>query len=508
MTISVDEIELKYDAPNGTVLPPLDGLPEVAAESDPDEQSLEARYYDTADLRLLRAGITLRRRRGGSDAGWHLKLPIGPAARREIRLPLSRRGSRSSPVPAELAALVHARTRREPLQPVAIIRTNRRRRLLLDNAGSSLAELVADEVSAETLGDSTSISHWYEVEVELTGGGRDLLDAADERLRRGGLQRAANAAKLERALAGQLPPAAARRRLTRRSSAGEVVLRYLSDQAETLAAMDPMVRQDEPDAVHQMRVAARRLRAALQAFAPLLRGPRRELLTAELRWLGGVLGVPRDTEVLSLRLQRQLAEIPADLVLGAPAERLRLHFAPLAADGRKALLAALDSERYLDLLDSLDELLADPPLTPRAARPAAAVLPALVGGCYRRVARRLRKAPAIPGPDRDSALHDARKAAKQARYAAEAVSPALGGRAQRFAGQMKELQTVLGDHQDAVIARGVDRELGISAHLAGDNAFTFGLLHERERVAALQLHDQARQEWQRASRPQYRRWIR
>jgi inorganic triphosphatase YgiF len=132
MVITVDEIELKYDAPPGTVLPRLEDLPKVAAESDSDEQSLEAEYYDTDDLSLLRAQITLRRRSGGSDAGWHLKLPMGGAARREIQVPLSHRGSGDNPVPGELAALVRVHTRRQALRPVAIIRTKRRRRLLLD----------------------------------------------------------------------------------------------------------------------------------------------------------------------------------------------------------------------------------------------------------------------------------------------------------------------------------------------------------------------------------------
>ncbi len=202
MATTVDEIEFKYEAPAGTVLPPLEDLPRVAAESDPEEQTLEADYYDTADLRLIRAGITLRRRRGGSDPGWHLKLPAGGQSRREIQVPLSHGGSAGSAVPDELAALVRVHTRGEPLMPVAIIRTRRRRRLLLDRGGVSLAELVADEVSAETLGDSTTISSWGEVEVELTGGGQKLLDAADERLRRSGLRRARRSAKLERALAG------------------------------------------------------------------------------------------------------------------------------------------------------------------------------------------------------------------------------------------------------------------------------------------------------------------
>ena len=87
MAVNVNETETKYDAPAGAALPRLDGLPQVAGTSGPDEEQLEAEYYDTDDLRLIRAGITLRRRRGGDDAGWHLKLPLGADTRRDIRLP-------------------------------------------------------------------------------------------------------------------------------------------------------------------------------------------------------------------------------------------------------------------------------------------------------------------------------------------------------------------------------------------------------------------------------------
>ena len=205
MVMDTREIEMKYEAGPETVLPPLEDLPRVAGEAGPDEKKLEAEYYDTEDLRLLRAGVTLRRRRGGKDAGWHLKLPAGPHTRREIRLPLGRPGRT---VPTGLASLVRVYTRGEPLVAVARIATVRRTRTLLDGAGTSLAEVVADEVSAQTLGDSTTLSSWREVEVELTGGDRHLLRAADERLRRVGLRPAGRMAKLERALAGQLRSAA------------------------------------------------------------------------------------------------------------------------------------------------------------------------------------------------------------------------------------------------------------------------------------------------------------
>jgi CHAD domain-containing protein len=506
MAVNMNETEAKYDAPAGEALPRLDGLPEVASISGPAEEQLEAEYYDTDDLRLIRTGITLRRRRGGDDAGWHLKLPLGADTRREIRLPRGRAGLR---VPDELAGLVRVHTRGEPLRPVARVMTNRRRLILLGQAGESLAEVAADDVCAQTLGAATTVSRWHEVEVELTGGDRELLEAADELLRRDGLRPAGRSAKLERALGGQLPGPARQAPLTSSSTAGQVVLAYLRTHAERLKSLDPMVRRNEPDAVHQMRVATRRLRSTLRSFGHIIGSDGTQQLAAELKWLGTVLGEARDAEVLPGHLQALLRDTPAELVIGPVQARVQGHFASARAGALAALLAALDSQRYFSLLDELDTLIAEPPSTPQAAMPAADVLPAAARHPYRQVRRRMRRARRTPaGQPTDAALHEARKAAKRARYAGEAMTPAIGAKARRFAKQMKNVQSVLGDHQDAVVARQVERELGISAHLAGENAFSYGLLHGRDACDRERLQAQAWRTWKRASRRCYRRWMR
>src|SRR5262249_14573499 len=137
------------------------------------------------------------------------------------------------------------------------------------------------------------------------------------------------------------------------------------------------------------------------------------------------------------------------------------------------------------------------------------VLPAAVRRAYRKTARRMRRARrAAAGPPRDAALHEVRKAAKRARYAGEAVTPAIGEEARGVTGRMKKLQPVRGDHHDAVIAREVERELGMGAHLAGENAFSYGLLSGREACDGERLETQAYRAWEQASRPRYRRWLR
>jgi CHAD domain-containing protein len=505
MVTDTREIELKYEAGPDTVLPPLEDLPQVASEAEPAEQKLEAEYYDTEDLRLLRAGVTLRRRRGGTDSGWHLKLPAGPQTRREIRLPLGRAGRT---VPAELARLVKVYSRGQKLGPVARIATVRHVRTLVDAAGTSLAEVVADEVSAQTLGESTTISTWREVEVELTGGDRQLLRAADKRLRRGGLQPASRTAKLERALAGALPASTESER-PRPGSAADVVLDYLAEQAGKLKTLDPSVRRDEPDSVHQMRVTTRRLRSTLQSFGQVLNGDDTKHLAAELRWLGHVLGDDRDNEVLSAHIEAELHQVPVELVMGPVSARVREHFAPRSGQSRKAVLETLDSERYFALLDELDRIVAEPPLGPDADQPAKKALRAAVARTYRRTHKRFRRASeAHPGEPTNVALHAARRAAKRSRYAAEAVTPVFGKQAKRYAKQMKKVQSTLGDHQDAVIARNTLREIGVRAHLEGENAFTFGLLHEHNSTAVRDSERAGRRDWKHASQPKYRKWLR
>ena len=508
MAVDARETEIKYEATAGTSLPSFDDLPQVARTRGAADEKLDAEYFDTGDLRLIRAGITLRRRQGGHDAGWHLKVPAGNHTRREIRLPLGRPGER---VPEELARLVRVHTRGEELRPVAMISTRRRRLLLLDGSGESLAEVASDDVTARAVGEPARRSQWQEVEVELTGGDRDTLAAADRLLRRQGLNRAAQSPKLARALGLPEPEQEPDPGSSLRGSApaGQVIIGYLSARLGALKELDPMVRGGEPDSVHQMRTTARRLRSTLQSFSRFFTPSLTEPLSAELRWFGGVLGEARDAEVLAAHVARHVSQIPAEQVVGPVMARVRGHFAKVGADAQAGVLDALDSPRYFALLDRLDQLVNSPPDTDLSGRPAGDVLPAAARRTYTRTRRRMKRALRTPpGDRRDMALHRARKAAKRARYAGEAVAPPFGKDASGFARQMKRLQSVLGEHQDAVIARELERDLGMRAHLAGENAFSYGLMYERDSQQADRLAERARRNWRKASRTRHRRWLR
>ena len=182
----------------------------------PEEQTLEGVYHDSDDLRLAQAGVTLRRRRGGDDAGWHLKLPAGGDSRDEVRVGDARSGRRRTP-PAELIGLTRALTRGAPLEPVAELTTRRRRWRLTDDDGRVLVEVVDDHVSGHTMGSSTTGVSWREVEVELGGDGDPvLLDRVERRLFEAGVRRSDAGSKLARLLGDRLPaPAPSSREIGR-----------------------------------------------------------------------------------------------------------------------------------------------------------------------------------------------------------------------------------------------------------------------------------------------------
>ena len=194
------ETELKFEVGPDFALPDLGGLANGSAVTGPEVRLLAASYFDTADLRLAAAGITLRRRTGGADAGWHLKLPAGADTRRELRVPL---GDANTGVPPQLASLVSGWLRDEPLQVVAVLETRRTVRYLTA-AGETLAEVADDLVTGRVPGPPYAWAEpvvWREIEVELVAGGPQILAAANSRLTAAGATPSSSASKLSRLLA-------------------------------------------------------------------------------------------------------------------------------------------------------------------------------------------------------------------------------------------------------------------------------------------------------------------
>src|SRR5512139_2476044 len=271
-------------------------------------------------------------------------------------------------------------------------------------------------------------------------------------------------------------------------SVGELFLLRVRQQVVVLREQEPRVRRDEDDSVHKLRIAVRRLRSALATYRPALAPGATDALSAELRWLGVELSAARDAEVMRARLDDLVREQPVELVMGPVAKRIDTEMSTQYQVGRERALGSLDSPRYAELLDALDALVAAPPFDERAARTALDEIPRLLARDLRRVERRAEAAVRVDDPGRrNEALHETRKAAKRLRYAAESAVPVFGHRAEKLAKRAKQVQDVLGEHQDTVVARSTLRELGAKAYLEHENGFTFGLLHAREEARAEKL---------------------
>lgn len=502
---SHQEVERKFDLDPDQALPDLVGGP-VASVGPPTVTHLEATYVDTDSLALAEAKVTLRRRTGGDDAGWHLKLPESGETRTELRRPL---GSSIRNVPLELLDQVRALVRDQDVRPVAVLRTRRVERHLYDVDGSDLAVLADDTVEAERLTSPSGQLGWRELEVELVRGDESVLQSVAESLAVAGVTPSASSSKLAKVLGPSLSgnrPRGGRGTTPAPDSVGALVQEQVAAQVTQLLRQDGAARAGDADAVHDLRVATRRLRSLLATYRRVLDRDITDPVRDELRWLGAEVGAARDAQVQRARLLARLDAVPGDFVLGPVRRRAGLELQASARTGLGRLRDALSSTRYYRLLDDLDDLAAGLPLTEKAKQPAAKAVPRLVRRQVARLRRAVTAADAVRDVGREAALHDVRKAAKRARYAAESAVPVAGKKASRLASKMEDLQDLLGEHQDAVTARTLHRQLGAAAHAAGENGFTFGMLLAEEDAAARAARARYPRTLRGATRPKVTRW--
>ena len=492
------EVEDKYDVAPDAALPDLAALAGVVSVAKPEKQRLAATYFDTVDLRLAAAGITLRRRTGGHDAGWHLKLAVD-GSKQEVREPLGR--SRRS-VPKRLRATVTALVRDQRLVPVAEIDTRRTARRLLDADGRVLAEVADDHVTARARVGEATEEEWREVEVELVDGDDSLLAAAADLLEDAGARPATAASKLARTLGDRVPGPRVVAPRSADDATAALVQHRLAELLDAVAGSDPLVREDLPDGVHTMRVAVRRTRSALATYRPFLGREVTEPLRAELKWLGGVLGEARDAEVQRERLLDRLAEV-ADSEPGAvpgvdeARARIEAELGEEYAAAHRRCLDALTSKRYLSLLDRLEDVVARPPWTDAASDPIDEAVRRRVRHERRRVADRV---DAIRAADLAHGLHEARKAMKRLRYAVEPLMPIDGDDAERVVKKLKKMQDLLGEHHDTVTARARLAGLAERAASAGENSLVHGLVHARETDIAERIEAEFADTWPKVAK--------
>ncbi|HEX9506732.1 MAG TPA: CYTH and CHAD domain-containing protein [Acidimicrobiia bacterium] len=493
------ERELKFMPGPLFAVPDLTDLAPGTRADEPDTIRLHAAYFDTDDLRLARSGASLRYR---DDEGWMVKLPVAAddaLIRQELRVD----GDAADPPEAALD-LVHALIRREPVQFIARLNTVRQRTVVRSAGGEQLAELVDDEVSV--LDGARLTARFRELEVELAENvPEDLVRELKHRLHAAGSGHTDLVPKIVRALgprASDPPDVAPPPRLDFASTPLEVLRSAVASSTARLVAHDPGVRiGTDPEDVHQARVATRRLRSDLRSFRDVVDPEWSAASSDELKWIGGLLGAVRDTDVLLERLEGRLEQLSKpELDAG---KQLLAGLRDHREQARDELLAAMRADRYLQLLDRLvdathvippeDEALCDDiELTDVVRKPW----------------RKLRDAAEAVNPDSpDPVLHAVRIRAKRCRYAAEAVAPALGKPARRFASAIARVQEVLGEHQDAVVA-----EQWLRAHARGEGsnverAFVAGELAALERVAAAESRAQFPQTWKAARHKRLRDWL-
>ena len=442
------EREVKLDPDEGFALPELPGRPLAS-------RIFTSTYYDTPARSLARAGITIRRRVENGLSRWQLKLPRD-GHRDELEAP----GGPAGP-PPQLAALLTAHLRHGRLEPVATLRT-RRVGVRVASGDRAVADVVLDHVDILDAGHAAG--GFAELEVELIEGDDRDLERLARVLRRAGAHRSRGTPKVLRVLDLEELRAPAED-----AQPVEHIRHFLAEQLRALEADDPGVRLgDDVDAVHRLRIATRRGRALIRATKPFF-GDGLAPLSAELRWLTGLLGPVRDLDVLLERLRLEVACLDADRGGG---DALISLLEDERAHARGKLLAGLDDARYLALLAQFDETLqAIPPV------PEGSTLDELVARELRRLRRRASRLPELPS---DSELHDLRKTAKHVRYAAELASLTGAPAMKRFVAAVKEFQDVVGEHQDAVVA-----EERIRAVASQESAIAAGRLIERERERRL-----------------------
>lgn len=300
------------------------------------------------------------------------------------------------------------------------------------------------------------------------------------------------------------------------TTTGEAMLRYLQEQTQALRTHSPGVVNNDAAAVHDLRLATRRLRSGLASARRLYDREAVAELRAELKWLGGVLGAARDSQVIHERLTDVISSEPPGQEARAVSERAESWFRKNYAVAHAAAAKALGSRRFRELLEALDSFLAAPPAPNRAAgKPARspatksagkgmAKLAAREASRVRRMVEKLPdppKAAEVPegrtsaSKERNVGLHEVRKAAKRLRYVAEAAAPHVGKPAERVERRAHDIQKVLGVHQDAVIVGGLLKDVGTNGLRAGESGFVYGRLHAHEEQTAREADEKFRKLW-------------
>ncbi|GAA2014655.1 CYTH domain-containing protein [Nakamurella flavida] len=493
------EIETKLEFDGGAGLPPLDGRPALAAagvtgSAAPETFQLDATYYDTAGLDLLAAKLTLRRRTGGHDFGWHLKLPRVAGGRTEVAVPLTDHDA--GQVPAELDRLVRGMARGRELRPVARLQTRRTVHHLLNADGAVLVEVADDAVTATDLtgrDGSAGAQHWREVEVELVDGTREQLAAVVDELRSAGARPASSASKVGRALN---PPTVGTTKGKKKDApdrtAGAVVADALDRTRTALLTADRGVREGVDGAAEEAAAALTSARALLGVCHPVL--GRVDGLLERATVVADDLAAAQTVHHTHRRLIAQLSDEPEDYARQGRAVLTRT-LATRAEAAAAQVADLVDTPEYLEVLRGLDEAVAGSARRRRAARPASGELPVLLGQAWDQL--REGSDALLADPGRPENVRVVRSGTVALRLTIEALAPSLGEDAVLLAASLEEVEESLDEYRASARASALLTELSTDPGTDGVAGFVFGRLHAFEEALAHGALDDFTDAWDR-----------
>ena len=256
----------------------------------------------------------------------------------------------------------------------------------------------------------------------------------------------------------------------------------------------------DPDGIHQVRAAARRLRTHIAHLDGIINDDWARSTRKELQWLGRQLGAARDLDVMRDILSACAASLPP-----AEVQQLEPLFTTIAAQRQAAhrdLCKGFDSARYRKLVALLSRAVQEPPMADGSIDETAVITRAITQLAWSRLSDAVEELGATPT---DAALHHVRRRAKRARFAAELAIPIVDGPARKLAKSLASVQNVLGVQHDAVVAH-----QWVKIHASRESSevnFSAGMVAGLLRNASQSAAREFPQVWQRASRKKLRAWL-
>ncbi len=468
----VEEYETKFHIPPKFIIPEHLGVPL-------SPRVFTSTYYDSVHQRMGQLGLTLRRRVERGQGVWQLKIPSG---HHRIELEVE---SGSRQIPSQFLDLLIAFFRTTEPVPIGKLRTWRTG-VSIWKAHKLVAEVTLDSVAL--IHNNKIVGRFQEIELETKEGDAKEIPSFEKALEKAGARKKPLQPKIFQALKLSYPLAPPH--LGTSTPLHEHIQGNLSGCLRQILLNDPGTRLGrDNEALHQMRVGTRRMRALLRTSRPFLSSEWTHATRREVRWIGSLLGRVRDCDVLLENIQLHFPELPQsnprafDWVLSTLKDQRSV--------ARAHLLKGLRSDRYLQLLNHLEESLPRLTLVPSSFT--------LIDVTRKSIQKLLTTINKTGGSSRSDELHRIRILLKRTRYAVEIALPFLGKPGKSYLQQAKRSQEFLGNYQDAIVCE--QRILEFQHHRPPNHVrFVSGMMIERLRTFRTRLLKKTPNHWEKLNK--------